>query len=125
MLDQSDRPRDAATITIGLRHLDIVALASDGFWDNVFPAELEQLCRLCLAEHDESKPDGLDDLARKLAEACCSVAAMSARSDRRTPFQIGAEAAGRPDWTGGKIDDCSVAIAIAVDDPMGEAVPLV
>ena len=149
-LDQSDRPRDAAPIALQLQHLDVVFLSTDGFWDNgtsvrgsqesagasraayvvyadasVFPAELEQLCRICLAEHDESKPEQLDDLVRKLAEACCYLAAQSARSDRRTPFQIGAEAAGKPDWTGGKIDDVSVAIGLAIDDPSLDAATIV
>lgn len=95
-----DTPDDAARLTVdGLRDGDVMVLASDGLWDNMFTDQLLALLR------DGGSPA---ELSRRIAEEAHRIAADPAAS---TPFQEGARKNGQL-WKGGKLDDITVLVAV-------------
>eukprot|EP00670_Eutreptiella_braarudii_P002513 CAMPEP_0174303242 /NCGR_PEP_ID=MMETSP0809-20121228/60069_1 /TAXON_ID=73025 ORGANISM="Eutreptiella gymnastica-like, Strain CCMP1594" /NCGR_SAMPLE_ID=MMETSP0809 /ASSEMBLY_ACC=CAM_ASM_000658 /LENGTH=453 /DNA_ID=CAMNT_0015409233 /DNA_START=33 /DNA_END=1394 /DNA_ORIENTATION=+ len=79
---------------------DVVVVASDGLYDNLFDNEVAELCHA----HRGIPPR---ELARALKEAADVVAASP---DRVTPFQLACERADY-EWSGGKTDDITVVVA--------------
>ena len=117
----ADRPRDADRYREAVRPGDIVVLATDGVFDNMFDDEIAQvLCEepsaMTLTEVGSTDADAREDArvadgvstgasAASLAERIARKArALSLDEQRRSPFAIDALAAGHT-ISGGKLDD--------------------
>jgi hypothetical protein len=75
----SDQPSAADVVSLQLRHGDVVALATDGFTDNVFLAELEKLLELVPSSED----------LQAFAVASCEYARLCGfKRKRRSPFEV-------------------------------------
>jgi len=87
-----DRPKDGVVGSFALQPEDIVIMATDGLWDNLFE---EQVAELAVGPSDMVK------LAKNIAKAALTAAT---EPGRKTPWSN----------TGGKIDDISVIAAQVV-----------
>ena len=81
-----DRPEDGSIDSFELKPEDIIIMATDGLWDNLFE---EQVVELAVGESDVSK------LAKSIAEGARAAAT---EPGRKTPWSN----------VGGKLDDISV-----------------
>ncbi|KAF9394319.1 Protein phosphatase PTC7 [Podila verticillata] len=121
-----DMPKDAAQTTHQLQDGDVIVLATDGFWDNVFTKEAIELVDRELGDVIMSK-----DISSSVEDVVGRVRALSQRltntarrfsldQKRLTPFSQGA----RHIRAGGKIDDITVIVtlvrAMAQQDPSTE-----
>lgn len=66
-------PRLATSLTPSCRDGDILLLTTDGFSDNVWPRELEQLLSLVISDAKSTSSTGAE-LVQKIAAACCNFA---------------------------------------------------
>ncbi|GAA6011607.1 hypothetical protein JCM11491_004703 [Sporobolomyces phaffii] len=142
-----DLASDAATTPRGgiqLHPGDVVLVTTDGFGDNVFGQEVEQLCTLvhakCLEEQQEPPPpspspspseqgtrrergDQVDDhlFASSLAQTSLNFARLvSFKRDKVTPFEVEARRYGYGKASGlggGKVDDITVVVAVVGGGP--------
>ena len=87
---------------------DLVVLATDGVWDNLFESEIQALIDATMTE----PPPWLETEITNLASTIASAAEATAHSKTKTtPFvQTAAEAGHR--FVGGKLDDISVVVAV-------------
>ncbi|KAI4971657.1 hypothetical protein ZWY2020_002571 [Hordeum vulgare] len=101
--DSRDRykVRDAAVGEIAVEEGDVVVVASDGLFDNVFDVMLEMIVQSGLA---------LSFTPQNMADIIANQAYAAARRTQDTPFSIAAREYGR-DKTGGKTDDTTVVVA--------------
>jgi protein phosphatase PTC7 len=135
-----DTPSDAAVTPkegIQLKEGDVVVLSTDGFGDNVFGEELEQLCKLvhekCIETQSQSPQSEsptattattvegvveLDDhlFASSLAQTSLNFARLVMfKKDKVTPFEVEARRYGYGKGSGlggGKVDDVTVVVAV-------------
>jgi protein phosphatase PTC7 len=87
-----DQPEDGVVAGIKLKPEDIIVMATDGLWDNLFE---EQVAELVVEKSDMSK------LAKKIAEEARFAAT---EPGRKTPWSN----------VGGKLDDITVVTALVV-----------
>ena len=87
-----DQPEDGVVVGIKLKPEDIIVMATDGLWDNLFE---EQVAELVVEQSDMSK------LAKNIAEEAHFAAT---EPGRKTPWSNG----------GGKLDDITVVTALVV-----------
>lgn len=102
---EGDRVADGhheASAAASLLPGDLIVVASDGLWDNLYQADIAGLT----ARYWDRAPA---DLARIM----CNEARCGATEAVRSPFADAAAATGRA-WRGGKLDDVSVAIGRVV-----------
>eukprot|EP01054_Gregarina_sp_Poly1_P002619 Gregarina_sp_Poly_1__2618@NODE_1711_length_3499_cov_182_003788_g383_i1_p1_GENE_NODE_1711_length_3499_cov_182_003788_g383_i1NODE_1711_length_3499_cov_182_003788_g383_i1_p1_ORF_typecomplete_len452_score74_44SpoIIE/PF07228_12/1_7e29PP2C_2/PF13672_6/2_3e16PP2C_2/PF13672_6/7_5e03PP2C/PF00481_21/0_00012_NODE_1711_length_3499_cov_182_003788_g383_i11351490 len=115
VLPSEDLPKHAQCFDIMVEEGDLLLLASDGLWDNLWDFEIQGLCNLALAPfealilHDENLETGADEVARAVLEA----ASYRSRDVKaRTPFAKSyTTECGIPAFTGGKWDDITVVAA--------------
>ncbi|GAA6059414.1 hypothetical protein JCM10212_003646 [Sporobolomyces blumeae] len=133
-----DSPLDAhATKVDGiqLKDGDVVVVSTDGFGDNVFGEELEQLCGLvhqklledaaaaaaAVGSSNDASPSSTSALAvdphvlsSSLAQTCLNFARLvMPKRDKVTPFEVEARKYGYGrELGGGKTDDCLVVVAV-------------
>lgn len=109
-----DLPKHSDLARLELQHDDILILTTDGFSDNVFHAELEQLIVLLL---DDARAKGIQGdhqaVISTIAQACCNFARICAfKPDKESPFEVEARQHGL-EFKGGKVDDvCVLAVLI-------------
>ncbi|KAF9918181.1 hypothetical protein BX616_010053 [Lobosporangium transversale] len=119
-----DTPKDAAQSTHQLQDGDVIVLATDGFWDNVFTKEAIELVERELGDIIEQSRlrrlgqtitpyQGSDSdivgRVRALSQRLTNTARrFSLDQKRRTPFSQSA----RHIRTGGKIDDITVIVTL-------------
>ncbi|GAA5931623.1 uncharacterized protein JCM15063_001519 [Sporobolomyces koalae] len=125
--DAAVTPREGIQLQVG----DIVVLSTDGFGDNVFPEEMQQLVGLvydkCLETQQQGQtssggPVGtvmtIDDhlFASSLAQTSLNFARLvSFKRDKVTPFEVEARRYGYGKGSGlggGKVDDITVVVAV-------------
>ena len=87
-----DQPEDGVVVGIKLKPEDIIVMATDGLWDNLFE---EQVAELVVEQSDMSK------LAKNIAEEARFAAT---EPGRKTPWSD----------VGGKLDDITVVTALVV-----------
>lgn len=132
-----DTPSDASVTAkegIQLKEGDVVVLSTDGFGDNVFGEEMQQLCQLvhekCLETQSHQQQQGesnegmnkevvkVDDhlFASSLAQTCLNFARLVMfKRDKVTPFEVEARRYGYGKGSGlggGKVDDVTVVVAV-------------
>lgn len=100
-------PRKAYHDSLQLRRNDLVILATDGLWDNLFLEQVEEACRRNWGGITEDGEWDEEQLALELVEAARVV---SINETALTPFQAEAEIAGST-HQGGKTDDITVIVA--------------
>ena len=105
----ADRPEVGASYTIETQKKDILILASDGLWDNLFPDEVSDLVATHLLARRKLQGTSLDEgrLALKLATVAYE---NGLDSTRDSPFSERAESFGHK-LPGGKPDDITVLVA--------------
>jgi len=101
--NSKDVPKVADRYELTAKPDDIVVLATDGFWDNLFDEKILQL----ITTWRNEKGGQADKLAKLLAEEAERVS----RSQARTPFQVAAASAGLK-FAGGKEDDITVVVGV-------------
>lgn len=75
ILGSQDLPKHANCHDVPVEEGDLILMASDGLWDNLWDFEIRGLCNLALAPfealilHDETLVTGADTLARAITEA--------------------------------------------------------
>ncbi|KAI5682765.1 hypothetical protein M9H77_03993 [Catharanthus roseus] len=100
-----DTPNSAKEIVFPVETGDIIVAGTDGLFDNMFPAEIEDVVELCLKE--ENSPD-------LMAWTIGRVARQKSRYEYSiSPFTEAAMDAGYDiyDYLGGKYDDVTVVVA--------------
>lgn len=103
-----NKPTDAATSTHQLRTDEFVILATDGFFDNIFPHDAAKTVARILQSSKTGKQRAVEDIASTLTE----MAKSAGRSSKNGPFAEEAKAQ-RLRFDGGKEDDiCLVVIAL-------------
>jgi len=95
-----DQPEHSDQIVLQVEEGDILVIATDGLFDNIFTDRIIQLTEGNLQLSSQ-------DLAQSLAEEAHRV---GADPDAYSPFQEGARKAGQT-WQGGKLDDVTVIVA--------------
>ncbi|KAG0292264.1 Protein phosphatase PTC7 [Linnemannia gamsii] len=113
-----DMPKDAAQTTHQLQDGDVIVLATDGFWDNVFTKEAIELVERELGDVIQQTRGGLSQGAsvedvvgrvRALSQRLTNTARrFSLDQKRRTPFSQSA----RHIRSGGKVDDITVIVTL-------------
>ncbi|KAH7049688.1 phosphatase 2C-like domain-containing protein [Linnemannia elongata] len=113
-----DMPKDAAQTTHQLQDGDVIVLATDGFWDNVFTKEAIELVDRELGDVIQQTKGGLaqgasvEDVVgrvRALSQRLTNTARrFSLDQKRRTPFSQSA----RHIRSGGKVDDITVIVTL-------------
>ncbi|KAF9910728.1 Protein phosphatase PTC7 [Linnemannia zychae] len=112
-----DMPKDAAQTTHQLQDGDVIVLATDGFWDNVFTKEAIELVDRELGDVIQQTKGGqgassVEDVVgrvRALSQRLTNTARrFSLDQKRRTPFSQGA----RHIRSGGKVDDITVIVTL-------------
>ncbi|KAG0279980.1 hypothetical protein BGZ95_011724 [Linnemannia exigua] len=112
-----DMPKDAAQTTHQLQDGDVIVLATDGFWDNVFTKEAIELVDRELGDVIQQTKgaqgvSSIEDVVgrvRALSQRLTNTARrFSLDQKRRTPFSQGA----RHIRTGGKVDDITVIVTL-------------
>ncbi|GAA5882547.1 hypothetical protein JCM16303_002037 [Sporobolomyces ruberrimus] len=138
-----DLPSDAATTPkegIQLKSGDVVVLSTDGFGDNVFGEEVEQLLQLvhqkCLEtqtqQQQQQQGGGGEEAVEKVDEHLFSSSLAQTslnfsrlvmfKKDKVTPFEVEARRYGygkESGLGGGKIDDVTVLVAVVGGGPGG------
>ncbi|OQR95052.1 phosphatase 2C 55-like [Achlya hypogyna] len=107
-LDSRDQPKHANVTKHDVSPNDLVLVATDGVFDNLFTEELLQLLDQISAVHAPT-PDNMQIYAQIIAEITQKVAASDTRM---TPFAVSARHAGYKSTTGGKMDDITVVTAL-------------
>ncbi|KAK3835346.1 MAG: phosphatase 2C-like domain-containing protein [Linnemannia elongata] len=113
-----DMPKDAAQTTHQLQDGDVIVLATDGFWDNVFTKEAIELVDRELGDVIQQTKGGpghgasVEDVVgrvRALSQRLTNTARrFSLDQKRRTPFSQSA----RHIRSGGKVDDITVIVTL-------------
>ncbi|KAG0365818.1 Protein phosphatase PTC7 [Mortierella sp. AD032] len=112
-----DMPKDAAQTTHQLQDGDVIVLATDGFWDNVFTKEAIELVDRELGDvilqtkggQGASSVEDVVGRVRALSQRLTNTARrFSLDQKRRTPFSQGA----RHIRSGGKVDDITVIVTL-------------
>jgi protein phosphatase PTC7 len=101
--NSEDTPKRADRYELPMQPADIVVIATDGFWDNLFDQKILQL----INGWKNSNGGKVDKLAKILAEEAERVSL----SRDRTPFQVAAANAGLR-FNGGKEDDITVVVGV-------------
>lgn len=123
IIPHTDVPDSALRTVLPVQAGDVVVMASDGFFDNVWDKDLERLVKhSCLFEGYEEE-NCVEHMAEKLAEAA---AENSKNSELRTPWSVAC--AKNKDVglfkklfpKGGKVDDISVIVA-QIEGPEDDA----
>lgn len=136
-----DLPSDAATTPkegIQLKSGDVVVLSTDGFGDNVFGEEVEQLLQLvhqkCLEtqtqQQQQQQGGGGEEAVEKVDEHLFSSSLAQTslnfsrlvmfKKDKVTPFEVEARRYGygkESGLGGGKVDDVTVLVAVVGGGP--------
>lgn len=129
-----DNADDADVAHLATQPGDIILLATDGLYDNLFDEEIEEIVSAFLANASRHlwggavrEAHGAED-ARALARAIAERAHAHARNPvRRTPWSVTASAQTNFLWArmftkgGGKMDDCTVLIAFVTAASSGAA----
>jgi protein phosphatase PTC7 len=118
---ESDGPGSADQALVDVHEDDLIILASDGLFDNLFDEEIVAI----VSEADDRAPANLDALARRLASTAQDRAGIMSLSTRGraalqptpTPFEVSARSKGM-DFVGGKLDDTTVVCARVVRVPL-------
>lgn len=111
-----NRPTDAAVSTHQLHTDEVVILATDGFFDNIFPTDAAKMVSAIAAKASRTagttmtKQDVVDEIAGTLTESARS----AGRSRKNGPFAEEARM-NNLQFTGGKEDDICL-VVIALDD---------
>ncbi|KAF9964096.1 Protein phosphatase PTC7 [Mortierella alpina] len=126
-----DLPKDAVQTSHQLQDGDVIVLATDGFWDNVFTKEAIELVDRELGDivgssqhHGGKPPPGEGGVVLQAEEVLARVRALSKRLTntarrfsldvkRNTPFSEGA----RHIPCGGKVDDITVIVTLTTAPP--------
>jgi len=105
----ADRPDEGTSYTIETKKNDILILASDGLWDNLFPDEVSDLVATHILARRKLQGTLVDEgrLALKLATVAYE---KGLDSTRESPFSERAESFGHK-LPGGKPDDITVLVA--------------
>ncbi|CCG84015.1 protein of unknown function [Taphrina deformans PYCC 5710] len=105
-----NKPSDAAPSKHNLRSDEIVILATDGFFDNIYPSDAAQtVASIARKSNRASKQEVVNEIAKTLMES----ARDAGRSRKNGPFAEEARAH-RLRYDGGKEDDICV-VVISVD----------
>ncbi|OQR81633.1 phosphatase 2C 55-like [Thraustotheca clavata] len=110
-MDSRDQPKHADLTQHTVEKNDLIIVATDGVFDNLFTEELIQLLDHISEVHPPA-PDNMQLYADIIAEVTQKVAASETR---RTPFAVSARHAGYTSTTGGKMDDITVITALVQD----------
>ncbi|EQC40958.1 hypothetical protein SDRG_02021 [Saprolegnia diclina VS20] len=107
-MDSRDQPKHADVTQHTALPNDLILVATDGVFDNLFTEELLQLLDQ-ISEIHPPTPDNMPVFAKIIAEVTQKVAASETRM---TPFAVSARHAGYKSTTGGKMDDITVVTAL-------------
>mmetsp|Transcript_13202 Transcript_13202/g.22208 ORF Transcript_13202/g.22208 Transcript_13202/m.22208 type:complete len:431 (-) Transcript_13202:31-1323(-) len=102
--ESNDTANSAVRIAVAVQEGDLVIMATDGLWDNLYDHEVIKMCE------EEATKDGDSDkpFTQALAEKLVLRAHQVARSTfRQSPFSVKARQAGYR-FFGGKVDDVTV-----------------
>jgi len=103
-----DTPDDALRVKIPVEEGDLVVLASDGLWDNVYDSEILKACREELNLDGKQKQVGKASAESRIAKKLARLAHKHARDmKRQSPFGVRARTHGKR-HAGGKMDDVTV-----------------
>lgn len=116
---QQDSPFDGESDMISLRPGDVLIVATDGLFDNLFDKEIVEICErhLDLQEHSE-------DYCKCIAKALVERAVEKAwDSGYKSPFSRNAMKYGKK-YIGGKLDDTTVIVGISIrQDNLSNNIP--
>ncbi|KAF8212241.1 phosphatase 2C-like domain-containing protein [Mycena galopus ATCC 62051] len=101
-----DRPSAAEEYSTRLKDGDIVIAYTDGLADNVFPAEILQICALAM-----NGPESEAAKVQMIAQSLVYHSRQCMFSERRSPYEIEAAKNGQC-WQGGKVDDVTAVVAL-------------
>ncbi|KAI7874516.1 protein serine/threonine phosphatase 2C [Lichtheimia hyalospora FSU 10163] len=113
----TDMPKDADQKTFFLKDNDIILLATDGYFDNVYPQETLALINngmgnVLRAERDDFSDDQVADAVRTLAKTLTDAARRFSLDPKRlSPWARDARAHGS-NYRGGKIDDITCVVTL-------------
>ncbi|KDO27810.1 hypothetical protein SPRG_07408 [Saprolegnia parasitica CBS 223.65] len=111
-MDSRDQPKHADVTQHTALPNDLILVATDGVFDNLFTEELLQLLDQ-ISEIHPPTPENMPVFAKIIAEVTQKVAASETRM---TPFAVSARHAGYTSTTGGKMDDITVVTALVQEN---------
>ncbi len=98
-VEASDKPEDAIVEVTHVQKNDIIIVATDGLFDNLFSGDIIEILKDCT--------DTTQEMARKIIESAREIAGSKISM---SPFAIAAEKMGHT-YDGGKLDDISLIVA--------------
>ncbi|KAJ7343489.1 phosphatase 2C-like domain-containing protein [Mycena albidolilacea] len=111
-----DHPSAAEEYSTRLIDGDLIIAYTDGLSDNVFPAEVLQICSLVM-----NGPESEAAKVQKLAQTLVFYSRRCMSSDQVSPFEREAkkhrQLYGGKLWQGGKVDDVTVVVALVQETP--------
>jgi phosphatidylserine decarboxylase len=100
-----DDPYKAKVKSVDIKQADIIVLATDGLWDNLFPKDIISI----IEQNYSDLKEAAEQIARRAQE-------VALRENIETPFERKANKR----WRGGKLDDITVIIAKVTKDASHE-----
>ena len=110
-LEVQDLPKDAHTESFPLQSGDIVILATDGLFDNLFDSDIQRVSEMFLS-YDLDPQEFCTRLSRELVSKAI---AKGWDTSYRSPFSKNAGNYGQR-YIGGKLDDTTVIVAVALEE---------
>ncbi|KAJ7273709.1 phosphatase 2C-like domain-containing protein [Mycena haematopus] len=107
----NDLPNAAEEYSTRLKDSDIVIAYTDGLADNIFPAEILQICSLIM-----NRPDSEAGKVQAIAQNLVNYSRKRMFSDQVSPFEVDS-LRHRKWWQGGKVDDVTVVVALVQETP--------
>ena len=109
-LDIKDLPQDAQTEAFEVQPGDIIIIATDGLFDNLFDSDIQKICEMVLAYEL-----GPEETCDKISKELVAKAVQKGWDDTyKSPFNKNAANYGQI-FTGGKLDDTTVIVALVVE----------
>lgn len=124
--EEGDAPSDAQGYEVRVEPGDVLVVATDGLYDNVYDDDICRIAGEVLGDAGEGRGGGLSSLGASvssvaLAERLAREAqALATSPGYRSPFAAAWEAEAGPDqgsWDGGKLDDTTVVVAQFLPTP--------
>mmetsp|Transcript_15991 Transcript_15991/g.13970 ORF Transcript_15991/g.13970 Transcript_15991/m.13970 type:complete len:228 (+) Transcript_15991:205-888(+) len=101
-----NHPYDGVDELHSVKHNDIIIMATDGVWDNVFDNEIEGVISKIAGESGS-----LEDPQNASKEIADIAFEHSKDESFRSPFQVNSEVSDKETYYGGKMDDITVIVS--------------
>lgn len=114
----TDLPKDADTKKFYLKNGDLILLATDGYFDNMYSEETLEIINAGMESIEGKDPDMVKATIRRLAKTLTEKARRQSLDPKRlSPWAKAAQAHGS-NYRGGKVDDITCIVTLVCHNKM-------